>query len=837
MGRIYAADQVDAIIQVLYIRIQGDDMAESVENLKSGDVLFAQGESPSGLFMLQNGTLEILSASDEYNGLDRNIVISKSRRVGQLSGKTFLSGFSDKLSGPYRKSVRVVGQAAVSKLPLPRGGIQGIAGADAPQALTILKYLYNNINTINAVIARYAKLYQTACVMADNMALIYRSLSETNASERLHASAGALHKQFLSKGGRLPASFDARFLITDNSTYLNKKYGLPDAVLETARGQLDDFIMRTLQLDQSVVVSMFKSDPSMAVSMYDGLSEKFMAALERVEKICQYTDNELSILLGDNDSWASYLVDSGGYREWERSGKCAPDFLKSYLSLLVKVNGLYEELTGRKLTALFPAIRRIHDYVTGGSGAASAGPETERVSAPAVISTDALSKSIHQIFEFSLAQKDFKTKFLQLLNEFKRARNPFNTEMEGRKLRRQITNLYWELYKQAYMRSKGESNTPRPVQLMLKFGFLDEGLLEEQQVADLIELSRLREKTRDIPVLLETEFLAMIQAGQVEPSITEMGLTYQSYLEEMEKHKSKKDKEKEQKTDESTGKVMYEIGQRLATTSAICSGSTATAFPILTSLMVRGNLKQIYTSKQKIESFTKEVRNLDFSVFYRETVLKIEEAREIIQEEVIPYFILLPIFGARTLLWQDMTGTNKRSRGRIVVPIFFIGDLTRSLVHTFASFRWELNRDVKGAMWADPIEGGLTGEFFDYINTYKKISKLSQEAKDRIEEKFRSVRNNRDRFADDYIQWILFEKDGIMKLNNVVRDIFFKHVPFRKDIREKLEAMPAFAQPATRYKNIHKREVEGFERRFKKYQDERGNLPEEIRKFFEFLNM
>ena len=169
--------------------------------------------------------------------------------------------------------------------------------------------------------------------------------------------------------------------------------------------------------------------------------------------------------------------------------------------------------------------------------------------------------------------------------------------------------------------------------------------------------------------------------------------------------------------------------------------------------------------------------------------------------------------------------------------VIFIGDLTRSLVHTFASFRWELNRDVKGAIWADPIEGGVTGEYFDYVNTYKKMSKLSQEAKDRVEEKFRSIRNNRDRFADDYIQWVLFEKDGIMKLNNIVREIFFKHIPFRKDLREKLEAMPAFTQAATRYKNVHKREVEAYERRFKKYQDEGGNYPEEIRKFLDFLNM
>ena len=139
--------------------------------------------------------------------------------------------------------------------------------------------------------------------------------------------------------------------------------------------------------------------------------------------------------------------------------------------------------------------------------------------------------------------------------------------------------------------------------------------------------------------------------------------------------------------------------------------------------------------------------------------------------------------------------------------------------------------------WADPIEGGVTGEFFDYVNTFKKMSKLSQEAKEKIDERFKSVRNNRDRFAEDYLQWVLYEKDGIMKLNNVVREMFFRHIPFRKELRTRLEAMPAFTQPAIRYRNVHKKEVEAYERRFKKYQDEKGELPEEIRKFFEFLNM
>jgi len=98
-------------------------MADGAITLKAGDILFVQGENPSGLFMLQEGTLEILSASDEYDGLDRSIIISKSVRVGLLSGRALLSGFSAHLTGAYRKSVRAMTDASLARYPLPRGGI------------------------------------------------------------------------------------------------------------------------------------------------------------------------------------------------------------------------------------------------------------------------------------------------------------------------------------------------------------------------------------------------------------------------------------------------------------------------------------------------------------------------------------------------------------------------------------------------------------------------------------------------------------------------------------------------------------------------------------------
>jgi hypothetical protein len=243
-------------------------------------------------------------------------------------------------------------------------------------------------------------------------------------------------------------------------------------------------------------------------------------------------------------------------------------------------------------------------------------------------------------------------------------------------------------------------------------------------------------------------------------------------------------------------------------------------------------------TKAKIEAVIKELIDTDYSAFFRETVLKLGDAREVIEEEVLPHIIILPVFGMKTMMWQELVGINKRSRARIVVPAMFVGDIVKSLAHSIAVFRWEILRTMKGGMWADPVEGGLTGAYQDYVQFYKKNSKLSVESKEKILERLRSHRNNiRELFAEDYILWVRFEKNGIMKMNNVSRDLFYRYVPFKKDIRERLERMPAFMESANRFKNIRKRTFDTFERKFRKYTDENGNMPDEIRKYMNYLQM
>ena len=88
-------------------------------------------------------------------------------------------------------------------------------------------------------------------------------------------------------------------------------------------------------------------------------------------------------------------------------------------------------------------------------------------------------------------------------------------------------------------------------------------------------------------------------------------------------------------------------------------------------------------------------------------------------------------------MWQEMINNMRSTRGRLVLPILFNGDIEKATIKAFAHFRWELNKVIAGANWMDPTEGGLVGSYYDYSQYYEKNYKeLSLEAKELIKIQF-----------------------------------------------------------------------------------------------------
>jgi hypothetical protein len=813
--------------------------------LKKGEVLFLQGENPVKLYMLQEGEIEILSAPEEFVGLDSDIITGKSVRVCSIKGKAMLVGFSGLLVSEYGKTARAAADSEIIEYPISQGGFKGVAQRDINGSINMLRQVFNNYILAQTQLKKAVSLYVRLAQIEDNLLLLYHNLSSSNGPEIFNKKSEDLYSIFTFSKGKLPDTVSADFIIEDKGSLLKKSYS--DRIIKEAIGSdYAELIKKLLKLDPQIMAGMIKSDHEIAVSIFSSVADAVNGVLDNVHEVMDRINQRAKVLFGSSESWSAYFSRMNGIRDWNASGRVSPDFFSNMMKINSKLDLMYSEISGKRLasypgyTGLVNAmnVSEMKKDETPAADTDAAPAAKGDISAPALISTG-LQKSIFQIFEFSMIEKDFQNRMLKLLNDYKTISSSASEEADARKLRRHIAQLYWDLYKQVFARTKIESSVPKAVKLMLTFGFLDDQLLLPEHIVELNDLARIRERETDIPVYMEYEFLSKIYTGQEEPSITEMGLTYEAFLREEEKTQKRKDSSRSggDASDLNLQKTLHEISQRLKTTAAVCSGSTVTAFPILTSDIARGSFKSMYVSKSKIDAIAKKLINIDYSLFYRETVLRMDSAREIIQEEILPYLVLVPIFGTKTLLWQELSGNNKRSMGRFMIPILFNGDLERSLMHSFACFRWELTKNTKGAMWADPIEGGITGEYFDYVNNFKKMSKLSPEMKEKIAMKFKSLRTNRDRFADDYLLWIEYEREGIMKLNTVVREMFFKNIPFRQEIRDNLENMPAFNKFATRYKNISARDFAAYERKFKKYQDASGAYPKEIQKFFEFLKM
>ena len=184
-------------------------------------------------------------------------------------------------------------------------------------------------------------------------------------------------------------------------------------------------------------------------------------------------------------------------------------------------------------------------------------------------------------------------------------------------------------------------------------------------------------------------------------------------------------------------------------------------------------------------------------------------------------------------MWQELVYNMRSSRARFLIPIIFNGDLLKNLIFSCGHFRWNLNKAMV-SNWMDPVEGGLTGAYYDYEMSYKKNPDLTIEAKEKIKKQISSIKIDRNRFAHDYYEWLVFESEGVPKLNKILRKIFYRLVPFPRNIRDNISKLPVYSELDRKFNIIRDRDFKKIEARFKKYMDA-GQMPEDLKAFLELM--
>lgn len=136
-----------------------------------------------------------------------------------------------------------------------------------------------------------------------------------------------------------------------------------------------------------------------------------------------------------------------------------------------------------------------------------------------------------------------------------------------------------------------------------------------------------------------------------------------------------------------------------------------------------------------------------------------------VPNRIVPYVLLLPTYGDRGFCWEPFDRYNRvTSRGRIVVPMY-PRDLKIAILTAVADLRWQVAKEKASYYW---MEEGLTGQYYQYVDRMKLKGDIKYF------------------FIEDYILWMTKESEGVQRLEKEVRGIFWRNMPFPKELKDDL---------------------------------------------------
>lgn len=643
-------------------------------------------------------------------------------------------------------------------------------------------------------------------------------------------------------GFYIPHSFDVDFVKSNHKELSDYN---KDSLKEENDNKLNvemEYIRRFLTMPKNIKDSFFTYDTNMSLSAANMLYNNLVDIINLLKKEFAETIENIFFIYSSEKESLFYEYSKIAF-EFEKEGK-DNEVLAKYTEYLGNITKRFYNLIREEYELDLNINEEEIDSIIKKLLKKSDNAESEIENADKVkviIGAEQIPEEIKnpakRIIEISGIEEERAKTLLKGLDAFRKLKDKFDTEDEARKIRRSVTNVFFEVFKEIAKKFIIDGKDSKLLKMFLNYGYMDDGLLTPNQIMDLYEVED-KTKAKNFNVFYIDEWLKKIYDKEELPSVNGFGQDYKEALREMKKRGIISDKEAEEHFESQSKRLEYEIENMVATTQRLCYGQVSVYFPIIHSDMVIKDFKDALIKRATIESVIESIKKVDFSAFYREVLYKNSQlniTKELVMKEVLPNIILMPTFGSRAIMWEELSSRQKDSTGRFLFPIFTSEDLESLAIPTVGAFRWELCKTMLGPAWNDITQMSLTSSYSDYIQFYKKNRDLSDDSKEKIKIQIKKCRNNlREVFISDYFIWIKYESKGIMRLNRVNRNILFREVPLSKNIRDELEKQPMFSDIANRFRNIRMKKATELENRYFKFTKTGNPLPEELANHINF---
>ena len=807
------------------------------KRLPSGTIIQVQGEKYGSFNLLHYGMVEILYTDKPGETSAETVEIS--HRIGLVKGVAMI-GIAGLLKDDDTSSfsIRAVSECIISTHPIEKENLIYRTNEDNSFNFKILRDLCNRVESSIYLHTNYKYLWHKYASIADSIALGlpgeaasgYDSKSRTGST--LLEYSGSLKALIRENDEQapLPSPWDYNLFlgkIQDNlHLYVDRDSVRIEDLIDHPQFL---FMKRLVYKNDKILTALFSSDEPLNQYIFNFFKKTITQIMEAnitiSAEILQLMNN-----IYNDDGWSVQMISEAKEKKPE---------MTNFLHFLTKFSWRCRKdtitLLGKDIFReykVFGALKKFQSFLD---------PEAERASVEQQVQSEDVSKRLEKyknllprILSFSTLDNSFKEEFKSGMDQFHQNEEKLGTQNLA--LREKLSEMYWLLYEDCFLKVIDSDLKGFIPGIMLHMGVVDERLLSEKELL-LIDGFYMNNLFSDegIPVMTLPYFLEKVYTSKISPSMTEMGDLFKTVLKIQDKLTKKEKANRYIYKNTPEDKIRFEIRNIAGDLSRMLSENKNKSLPFLCSDLFTGDISRMFLEPEGIARTVKHYRQRDFSLFYREVLFKHKLGSEFIKKEVVPNFVLYPAYGSRSVMWQEMEGNNKNSRGRIFFPILFAGKKDESLLTQLAYFRWELQKSIAGYNWTDPVEGGLVGIYYDYIHFFKKNPNITPEAKERLDQFIKKTKNDKDRFAREYAQWVEFEFEGKIRLNNYAREIFYRFCPFPKVVRETMAQKPNYKILETRYHNIQQKEILKMKSKVIKFEKKDIPLPGEIKRYMDFL--
>jgi len=339
-----------------------------------------------------------------------------------------------------------------------------------------------------------------------------------------------------------------------------------------------------------------------------------------------------------------------------------------------------------------------------------------------------LTESLGIILEYSKCPQELASKFSRYISDYTDCTDRASSDDAVHHMRREITTMFNEIYPMVLINSFDDPNPPTIVKMFLNFGYVDAKLAGFENADFLYSMADSLTGDPENGIYTAAEWLGAIHKGKKEPCRNEFDMDYPAYVQEMKQSYKIDAAQAAAMLENRDEKLKFELDNTFPVVNKLTFGRITTYCPVFSDNNVQKDLDGALVTPDLIKTMINEIRAIDFSAYYRETMysnLDVGIQKETVHVEVLPDIVLMPNVGIRGIMWQDIEGRKRTTPGRMFMPLFMLSDLKALLVTLTGEFRWEMCKRVQGIRWNDVTDASLTSEYCDYLQFYRTNRELS----------------------------------------------------------------------------------------------------------------